>query len=72
MFFTVSKMFKFGLPDDSLCHAMREVLFQTGGNAQDLLTLVSFHRNDFGYLRTGICESAGLVKDNGIRTRECF
>ena len=48
------------------------MLFQTGGGAQDLLTLVSFHRNDFGYLRTGICEGAGLIKDNGIRTRKCF
>ena len=62
----------FGCTHDRICHRVREVFFQTGGNAQHLALAAPAERDDLRHPRAGVGQRAGFVKDDGIRFGRSF
>ena len=55
-----------GGADDSVCHRMGEMLFQTGSKLQYLLLPAAGEGHHLHHLRSGVGEGAGLIEHDGV------
>ena len=61
-----------GGADDSVCHGMGEMLFQTGSKLQYLLLPAAGEGHHLHHLRGGVGEGAGLIEHDGVRLCQRF
>ena len=61
-----------GSTHHGVCHGMREVLFQAGGQLENFLLITPGERHNLDHFRTCMGQGTGLIKHNSIRLGQGF